>query len=129
MPGALKNDLSAEQPMQINHAFLTLNARNFDDLAQWWTMLLERRWDREPMPSCREWNLAGGVLFQILDNPDVPDKVAVTLHVDDLDHHVTRLRRAMVSIPEPAEVEGFATLRYTSFYDLEGNEVGLLEGN
>ncbi len=115
--------------MQINHVFLSLNARNFDDLAQWWTMLLERRWDREPMPSCREWNLADGVLFQILDNPDVSDKVAVTLHVDDLDYHVTRLRRAMISIPEPTEVEEFSTLRYTTFYDLEGNEIGLLEEN
>ena len=114
--------------MKIKHVFISVNAKEFGDLSQWYTMLLERKWDDEPMPSCHEWELSDTVLFQVLDNPKASGKAVVTLRTADLDAHVDRLRLASVTIPDPVEVKGFDTLRFCEFCDPEGNTVGLLEG-
>lgn len=115
--------------MKINHIFLSVNAGDFAKLSEWWTKLIGRRWDREPMPSCREWSLSGDVLFQVLDNPTVKRGTTVTLHVPDIDDHIARLSREGIVVPDPVKVEGFETLRYSEFVDPEGNTVGLLDGN
>lgn len=116
--------------MRIDKVFVSISARDFDAQAQWWTRLLGRRWDREPMPSCREWDVAGSVLLQVLDDPDQSQvgTATVTLHVGDLDAEIGRLHKAGIEVPDPVPVEGFASLRYTRFNDPEGNTVGLLDG-
>ena len=115
--------------MKVDKVFVSVNARDFEAQMRWWAQLLARRWDREPMPSCREWDLAGGaVLFQVLDSPAGAGGTAVTLHVDHLDPVVKRLRDRGVVVPDPVKVEGFDNLRYCRFADPEGNEVGLLDG-
>lgn len=113
--------------MDVNSIFLSINARDFKGQSDWWQRLLERRWDREPTPRCHEWDLMGGVLLQVLDNPDGA-RTAVSLKISDLDVHVRRLRDAGVQVAEPAKVQGFDTLRYATFSDPENNPVGLLEG-
>lgn len=113
--------------MDITNVFVSINAKNFEKQSDWWALLLERRWDREPMPSCHEWDLIDDVLFQVLDNPNGA-QTAVTLKISNLDAHIRRLRDAGVEIGEPTNVKGFETLRYASFLDPEGNLVGLLDG-
>lgn len=115
--------------MDVKTIFLSVNAKNFGALSQWWSVLLQRNWDSEPMPSCHEWNLADGVLFQVLDSADDAGTATVTLRITDLDAHVARMRLQGMKIPDPSPVPGFGTLRYTRFSDPEGNEVGLLEGS
>ena len=114
--------------MKVNNVFLSVNAKDFSRVSNWWSTLLERKWDREPMPSCHEWDLAGCVFFQVLDNSEASGTTTVTLHVADLGDQVNRLRRNGVEVPDPIKVEGFETLRYCHFNDPEGNEVGMLEG-
>jgi len=113
--------------MQVRTIFLSLSARNFDGQARWWADVLGRPHDREPMPTCREWDLADGVLFQVLDQPREA-RVDVSLRISGLDAEIARLRRAGVDIPDPVKVEGFGTLRLVQFSDPEGNRVNLLEG-
>ena len=116
--------------MRVNNVFISVNARSFSQQSEWWSKLLGRRWAREPMPSCREWDVAGCVLFQVLDNPvGANKKVVVTLHVDDLDAEIKRLATVGLEVPESIRVPGFASLRYVRFWDPEGNEVGLLDGS
>lgn len=114
--------------MEIDKIFVSVNARDFDGLSDWWSGFLGRTWDRTPMPSCREWDLAGCVAFQVLDNDGKGAPTAVTLHVARLDDEIARLRKVGIDVPEPVAVEGFATLRYAEFADPEGNPVGLLDG-
>lgn len=113
--------------MKVGKVFISLNARDFEAQSDWWKRLLDRPWDRQPMPSCHEWDLTDDVLFQVLDNDD-DARVAVTLHVGDLDAERTRLGGLGIDTPEPGKVEGFETLRFISFPDPEGNTVGLLDG-
>lgn len=79
------------------------------------------------MPNCHEWDLTRNVLFQVLDGGDRAPAV-VTMHVLDIDAEIARLAALGFQIPDPVAVEGFATLRYCRFEDIEGNEVGLLDG-
>lgn len=106
--------------MQINKVFLSVNARDFSGLSEWWSKALERRWDREPMPNCREWDVAGSVLFQVLDNPKESGWTVITLHIADLDRHIERLRSIGVEVDDAVHVEGFETLRIFSFTTWKG---------
>ena len=114
--------------MQINHTFLSINANDFGAQSDWWSKLIGRRWDREPMLSCHEWQLTDDILFQVLDSDKGQGAATVTLHVADLDAQIERLSGAGIDLPELVKVEGFDSLRYLEFSDPEGNTVGLLDG-
>ncbi len=114
--------------MKVENVFVSVNAADFIGTSHWYARLLERTWDRDPMPSCHEWDLAGSVLFQVLDNPEGAGSATVTLRIDDLDRKIEQLRANEIDVPSPAPVQGFDTLRFCRFSDPEGNTVGLLEG-
>lgn len=115
--------------MKINHIFLSINAANFSAQSDWWAKLIGRHWDREPMPSCHEWDLTDDVLFQVLDSAEEHGGATVTLHVPDLDAQIRRLAKTGIEVPQPVKVEGFGSLRFAQFSDPEGNTVGLLDGS
>lgn len=114
--------------MNVCNVFLSVHARDFSGLSDWWSTVLERKWNREPMPSCHEWDLALCVLFQVLDDSQQSGTATVTLKVSHLNVQIQRLRDEGVDLPDPVDVEGFENLRYCQFADPEGNVVGLLEG-
>jgi predicted enzyme related to lactoylglutathione lyase len=114
--------------MHMDTIFISINAADHAAQTAWWTKLLGRTFDRIPVPSCREWDLREGVLFQVLDNSSERTRVAVSLRVADLDANIERLRAAGVAVGNPQPVEGFATLRFVSVRDPEGNTLGLLDG-
>ena len=114
--------------MKPNTVFISIDAADFAAQSDWYSRFLGRKWDREPMPSCHEWDLTGDVLFQVLDNPAQKGGATVTVRVDDLDAEIARLDTSGIEVPEPAKVEGFDTLRYAEMKDPEGNTVGLLDG-
>ncbi|WP_446325570.1 VOC family protein [Blastomonas sp. CACIA14H2] len=113
--------------MNVDTVFVSVNAQDFGAQSQWWSLLLNRPWDREPSPSCHEWKLSDSILFQVLDNPSGP-RTTVTLRVANLDVELARLRAQGVDVSDPSKVEGFQTLRYVQFVEPEGNTVGLLDG-
>ena len=114
--------------MKVENIFLSINAANFAAQSEWWAKLIGRPKDREPMPSCHEWDLRDGVLFQVLDNAKGHGTTSVTLLISDLDAEIARLSDAGIDVPTPEKVKGFETLRYAEFADPEGNTVGLLDG-
>ena len=115
--------------MKVKNIFLSINAADFDAQSEWWAKLIGRPWDREPMPSCHEWDLREGVKFQVLDNDEGRRATTVTMLVVDLDAEITRLSETGIDVPKPVKIEGFDTLRYAEFADPEGNTVGLLDGS
>ena len=115
--------------MDVRSVFLTAYAKDWAGVSDWWSRALGRRWDREPVSNCHEWSLMGGVIFQVIDFGGGPKGTVVTVKVDDLDVEVGRLRGLGFAAPDPAKVPGFATLRFCSLKDPEGNELGLLDGD
>jgi predicted enzyme related to lactoylglutathione lyase len=114
--------------MKVDTVFISINATDHAAQTEWWTTFLGRPFDRIPVPSCREWDLREGVLFQVLDNSSDRTRVAASLRVADLDANIERLRDAGVAVPDPQRVEGFDSLRFVSVRDPEGNTLGLLDG-
>jgi len=114
--------------MRVNSVFLSINADDFEAQTKWWETLIGRPFDRQPMPSCHEWSLRDSVIFQVLEDMNELGKATVTLHVDDLDAEISRLRAGGINAPDAERVEGFETLRFASWKDPEGNTVGLLDG-
>lgn len=108
--------------MKVKDIFLSINARDFDAQTAWWTTFICRDPDRHPMASCREWDLAPAVLFQVLDGPK-DARTTVSLRIEGMDVEIARLRKAGVDVPDPARVDGFDTLRWSAFTDPEGNKV------
>lgn len=113
--------------MKVIDIFLSINARDFEAQTAWWATLIGRGPDRNPMPSCKEWDLAPSVRFQVLDSP-ANGPTTISLRIDNLAAEVGRLRKADLDVPDPQKVEGFETLRWSAFTDPEGNKVNLLEG-
>ncbi|WPY96482.1 hypothetical protein T8T21_18450 (plasmid) [Limimaricola variabilis] len=115
--------------MNVTAIHLSINAADFDAQSDWWKRLVGRHWDREPMPSCHEWDLRDGVLLQVLDSPKGAGRTTVTLHVPDLETESGRLAKLRIEVPQPVSIEGFETLRYAEISNPEGNQVGLLDGH
>ena len=115
--------------MKINHIFLVINTADFTGQSDWWSTLIGRRSDREPMPPCREWILAEDDLFQVLDSAEGHGGATVTLHIPNLDALIRRLSGAGIDVPGPVDVEGFENLRYSEFSDPDGNKVRIPDGN
>lgn len=113
--------------MKVETVFLSINARNFAAQTAWWSTFLGREHDRTPMPSCHEWDLSPGVLFQVLDNENGPH-CEISLRLDGLNGELERLFKAGIEVPEPQPVEGFDSLVWSAFKDPEGNPVNLLSG-
>ncbi len=114
--------------MKVENVFVSVNAADFIGTSHCYARLLERTWDREPIPACLEWDLAGSVLFQVLDNPEGAGSATLILRIEDLDRKIEQLRVNEIDVPSPDPVEGFDTLRFCQFSDPEGITVGLLEG-
>lgn len=114
--------------MRVETVFVSIGAKDHRAQCAWWSALIGRKPERRPMPSCCEWDLAPGVLFQVLDNPSGGAVDVVSLRIADLDAEIARLRGEGIEPPAPRKVEGFDALYWTRLRDPEGNEVNLLEG-
>ena len=113
--------------MEIETAFLSIAADDFEAEGRWWTDLIGRPPDRFPVSDCKEWDLAPELLFQVRDTPG-GRRTAVSLRVADLGPVLDRIRGAGIDAPDPSPVPGFDTLRMSAFEDPEGNPVALLDG-
>ena len=114
--------------MKVVNVFVSIGVADHPAGCAWWSRLIGREPDRRPTPSCCEWNLTDGVLFQVLDTPKQGAVDIVSLRLDDLDAEIARLRGAGLSIDDPQPVPGFDTLRIATFADPDGNTVNLLDG-
>lgn len=114
--------------MDPQSVFITRYVASHAASLDWYERLLGRPADDRPVPSCREWRLGGGVLFQVIELPERQGETSVAFRVADVEAQATRLRDAGVELDDPAPVEGFATLRYVETRDPEGVPLGLLDG-
>ncbi len=117
-----------QQPLTPETIFITRYVASHDVSLPWYERFFGRPADDRPMPSCHEWRLGEGVLFQVIEDPARQGETQFAFRVASLDGELTRLRQAGIDIPEPADVGGFSTLRYAETADPEGVATGLLDG-
>ncbi|MDO5503325.1 MAG: VOC family protein [Actinomycetia bacterium] len=107
--------------------FITRYVASHDTCLSWYESVLGRPADDQPMPSCREWRLREGVLFQLIEDAGQAGQTSIAFGVADLDVEVSRVREAGIDISDPVPVGGFDTLRFTELCDPEDVTVGLLD--
>lgn len=112
--------------MSITTTFITRYVRHHDSAVTWHERFFGREPDAAPMPSCREWHLPGGVIFQVIEDPSRDGTQSVAFAVEDLDAELQRLSAAGVEHGEVWDVEGIDGLRYAPVPDPAGGEIGLL---
>jgi hypothetical protein len=103
-------------------------AAQFALQSDWWARMLGRTWDREPMPSCREWDLPDGMVLQVLHDPAYRGQAGPALSMPNLPAEIARMRKAGIEVPALHERrDRLMTFRLVLLKDPEGNNVCLLE--
>ena len=108
--------------------FITRYVASHEASLPWYEKFFGRSPDAEPVPSCREWRLSQGVLFQVIEDAGRQGEQSVAFGVADLTATASVLAESGLEMAEASAVDGFTTLRYTEIRDPEGVPLGLLDG-
>lgn len=98
--------------------------KRFDEAKAWYTRLLDREPDLEPVPGVAEWQLTGTAWLQVVTDPGGAGRSAVRFGVDELDTTVAWLRNNGVSVTEPQVIADMVAV--IDIADPDGNEVSFV---
>ncbi|OLP01163.1 glyoxalase [Mycolicibacterium porcinum] len=96
----------------------------FDEAKAWYSRLLDREPDLEPVPGVAEWQLTGTAWLQVVTDPDGAGRSAVRFGVDELDTTVAWLRDNGVVVTEPQVIADMVAV--IDVADPDGNEVSFV---
>jgi catechol 2,3-dioxygenase-like lactoylglutathione lyase family enzyme len=105
--------------MDVTNLYAAVAVSDIDEARAWYTRLLGRKPDRQPMPVDIEWDLAGSGAggLQVVQT-DRPGGSMVTIAVDDIDTTVDEIRDRGIDI-ESSPHQGAYWL--TQVCDPDGN--------
>lgn len=104
--------------MAISHTFAGLAVANYTAAYDWYVRLLGRPADMFPHDREAVWRLSSNGSIYVVEDPERAGSGLVTLALDDLDAHETRLRDSGLTFAEQADG---AAPRRLMVRDLDGN--------
>jgi catechol 2,3-dioxygenase-like lactoylglutathione lyase family enzyme len=110
--------------MAVTHAFAGLAVVNFADAYDWYTRLLGRPADMFPHDGEAVWRLTPDCSIYVVQDAERAGSGLVTIALDDLDAHETRLRQGELAFTERAD--GTAPRRLV-VRDIDGNLLTFFE--
>ncbi|GAA4675298.1 VOC family protein [Nocardioides nanhaiensis] len=108
--------------MSIHGVLAQSTVSDLEQALPWYTALLGRGPDAEPMPGLHEWHLGSGYGLQVWLEPDRAGRSSVVLQESDLDAVAARLTEAGLEHPGVAPITSGRALQLT---DPDGNRVVL----
>ena len=96
----------------------------FEESKAWYTRLLGREPDLEPVPGVAEWQLTATAWLQVVTDPAGAGRSAVRFGVDDLDTISAALRDDGVTVTEPQVIADMVAV--IDVADPDGNEVSFV---
>jgi glyoxylase I family protein len=112
--------------MDVEHVLAVVPVRDLAVATDWYTRLLGRAPDNNPMETLVEWQVVPGGWLQVFRPADPPAPCSVNLAVRDLDAAVGELSAAGF---EPGEfLEASKGVRLSTLQDPDGNSVTLIGG-
>ncbi|MCG7610545.1 MULTISPECIES: VOC family protein [Mycobacterium] len=96
----------------------------FEEARAWYTRLLDREPDLEPVPGVAEWQLTATAWLQVVTDPGRAGRSAVRCGVDELDTTAAWLRDNGVSVTEPQVIADMVAV--IDVADPDGNEVSFV---
>ncbi|WKG00919.1 VOC family protein [Mycolicibacterium sp. HK-90] len=115
---------SSAQPIAIKDIAAVVATGRFDDAKAWYSRLLGREPDLEPVPGVAEWQLTATAWLQVVTDEAGAGRAAVRFGVDDLDATLSRLRDHGVTVGEPQVIADMVTI--VDVADPDGNEVSFV---
>jgi catechol 2,3-dioxygenase-like lactoylglutathione lyase family enzyme len=99
--------------------------RNYTAARSWYSRIIGREPDLEPIDRVAEWQIAATAWLQLVEDPERAGKSAVRFGVDDLGAQVVGLNEAGISTREPVVVADM--VKVVDFADPDGNELSFVE--
>lgn len=114
------------EPMSIEHVLAVVSVTELERGRRWYETLFGRAADNNPMPTLVEWQVVAGGWVQVFVDERHAGSTALNLAVQDLDAHLTDLKRRGL---QPGEiVEANKGVRLSTLIDPDGNRVSLIGG-
>jgi predicted enzyme related to lactoylglutathione lyase len=110
--------------MTIKNALAGVAVMDLDSAIAWYSKLIGRAPDQQPMPTDAEYEFQNGGWMQIFADKERAGKSSVTLTVDDLDATLAELEDAGIAYAEPTRTDYVDTAIVT---DPDGNQVVLAQ--
>lgn len=104
----------------------SLEVRDLADGREWYSRLLGRAPDLEPVPGVLEWQLFPSVWIQVAEGDSVHATAQMLrMGVDDIDETVAELAAADIDVGDVERIEG--TIAYCEFADPSGNRLSIYQ--
>ena len=98
--------------------------RDLKSAIPWYSQLLEREADSQPMPELAEWKFDRGGWLQVFSDKERAGSSSFTLAVDDLDSTLATLARNGVEVGKKTESKA---VRTATLQDPDGNRIVLAQ--
>jgi catechol 2,3-dioxygenase-like lactoylglutathione lyase family enzyme len=110
----------------IDHVLTVVPVRDIDVAREWYTRLLGREPDNNPMPGLIEWQIVPGAWMQVFLDADRAGRTRSNLAVDDLDAHTTELAGRGLTVGDTTDATN--GVRLAPITDPDGNVITLIGG-
>jgi hypothetical protein len=109
----------------VNDIAAVVATRDFPTARSWYSRVIGRDPDLEPVDGVAEWQLTATAWLQLVEDPDRAGKSAVRFGVTDLTAQVAELNDAGIATSEPVVIADMVTV--VDVADPDGNEVSYVE--
>ena len=112
--------------LDVTASVMQLRVPDIQDGTGWYTQLMGRPPDMQPVEGVAEWELLSGAWFQIIEARPDPGRNRVRFGVKDLVAETDRLRESPgLELADPVIIEG--VIMYADGEDPYGNRIGLFQ--
>ena len=110
---------------KLNDVAAVVATRDFSAARSWYSRLIGREPDLEPIDRVAEWQITATAWLQLIEDSDRAGRSAVRLGVDSVAAQVAELTEMSIGTREPVVVAGVVAV--LDITDPDGNEVSFVE--
>ncbi|KQU39101.1 MULTISPECIES: VOC family protein [unclassified Rhodococcus (in: high G+C Gram-positive bacteria)] len=110
----------------IENVLTVVPVRDIDVAREWYSRLLGREPDNNPMPSLIQWQVLPGAWMQVFLDADRAGHTQTNLAVDDIDTHSTQLTDRGLAVGDITDATN--GVRLAPITDPDGNVITLIGG-
>ena len=110
---------------KFNDIAAVVATRDYATARSWYSGVIGRDPDLEPMAGVAEWQIAATAWLQLIEDPDRAGKSALRIGVDDLEAQIAELADAGITVSEPVVIADL--VKVVDVADPDGNEVSFVQ--
>ena len=110
---------------KFNDIAAVVATRDYVAARSWYSRVIGRDPDLEPMAGVAEWQIAATAWLQLIEDPDRAGKSVLRIGVDDLEAQIAELADAGITVSEPVVIADL--VKVVDVADPDGNEVSFVQ--